>query len=77
MRYIGTAMPILSIKHVTSYRYHRQVSFGEHRMMLRPRDDDGQTLLQSELEVTPKPRELAWRRGAAAPVMSFLLDRRR
>ena len=62
VRYIGTAMPILSIKHVTSYRYRRQVSFGEHRMMLRPRDDDGQTLLQSELEITPKPRELAWSR---------------
>ena len=49
MRYIAMAMPILSIKHVTSYRYLRPVAFGEHRMMLRPRDDDDQRLLQSEI----------------------------
>ena len=55
-------MPILSIKHVTNYRYLRPVAFGEHRMMLRPRDDDDQRLLQSDLEITPKPRELAWGR---------------
>ena len=60
--YTGMAMPILSIKHVTSYRYRRPVAFGEHRMMLRPRDDDDQRLLQSDLEMTPKPRELAWGR---------------
>jgi len=62
MRYTGMAMPILSIKHVTSYRYLRPVALGEHRMMLRPRDDDDQRLLQSDLEITPKPRELAWGR---------------
>jgi hypothetical protein len=62
MRYAGMAMSILSIKHVTSYRYRRPVAFGEHRMMLRPRDDDDQRLLQSDLEITPKPRELAWGR---------------
>jgi transglutaminase-like putative cysteine protease len=56
------AMPILSIEHVTRYRYHRSVAFGEHRMMLRPRDDDDQRLLQSELAITPEPRELAWGR---------------
>jgi transglutaminase-like putative cysteine protease len=53
-------MPILSIKHVTSYRYHQPVAFGEHRMMLRPRDDDDQKVLQCQLEITPKPRKLAW-----------------
>jgi transglutaminase-like putative cysteine protease len=62
MRYTGMAMSILSIKHVTSYRYLRPVALGEHRMMLRPRDDDDQRLLQSDLEITPKPRELAWGR---------------
>jgi transglutaminase-like putative cysteine protease len=62
MRYAGMAMSILSIKHVTSYRYLRPVAFGQHRMMLRPRDDDDQRLLQSNLEITPKPRELAWGR---------------
>ena len=56
------AMPILSIKHVTTYRYQKPVTFGEHRMMLRPRDDDDQKVLQSELEISPKPQSLAWRR---------------
>ena len=55
-------MPILSIRHVTTYRYHQPVAFGEHRMMLRPRDDDDQKVLQSELEITPLPRALAWAR---------------
>ena len=56
----GTAMPILTIRHVTTYRYKRPVAFGEHRMMLRPRDDDDQKVLYSELEITPAPRQLTW-----------------
>ena len=48
-------MPIIAIRHVTTYRYKQPVSFGEHRMMLRPRDDD-QELLESELEITPQKR---------------------
>jgi transglutaminase-like putative cysteine protease len=55
-------MPILSITHVTTYRYHQPVAFGEHRLMLRPRDDEDQKVLHSELEITPRPRELAWGR---------------
>ncbi len=31
-------MPTLTIRHVTTYRYRRPVAFGEHRMMLRPRE---------------------------------------
>jgi len=46
-------MPILSIRHVTTYHYNQPVAFGEHRMMLRPRDDDDQKILESELEITP------------------------
>ncbi len=53
-------MPILSIRHVTTYHYNRAVAFGEHRMMLRPRDDDDQRIIESELEITPSPRQLAW-----------------
>ncbi len=53
-------MPILSIRHVTTYHYHQPVAFGEHRMMLRPRDDRDQKILESELEITPTPRELNW-----------------
>jgi transglutaminase-like putative cysteine protease len=57
-------MPILSVKHVTTYRYRQPVALGEHRMMLRPRDDDDQKVLQSELEIRPQPRGLAWGRDA-------------
>jgi Bacterial transglutaminase-like N-terminal region len=35
-------MPILTVRHVTTYHYKQPVAFGEHRMMLRPRDDDDQ-----------------------------------
>jgi Bacterial transglutaminase-like N-terminal region len=52
-------MPILTIRHLTTYHYKRPVSFGEHRMMLRPRDDDDQKVLESELEITPGQLALA------------------
>jgi transglutaminase-like putative cysteine protease len=55
-------MPILSIKHVTTYQYHQPVAFGEHRMMLLPRDDHDQKVLRSEIEITPRPRQIAWTR---------------
>jgi transglutaminase-like putative cysteine protease len=53
-------MPILTIRHLTTYHYKKPVAFGEHRMMLRPRDDDDQKVLESELEITPEPSQLAW-----------------
>ena len=55
-------MPILSIRHVTTYRYNKPVAFGEHRMMLRPRDDSDQKIIEAELEITPSPKQLAWTR---------------
>jgi transglutaminase-like putative cysteine protease len=57
-------MPILNIRHVTTYRYHRPVAFGAHRMMLLPRDDNDQRVIQSELEITPTPTELTWTRDS-------------
>jgi transglutaminase-like putative cysteine protease len=53
-------MAILTIRHITTYHYRWPVSFGEHQMMLRPRDDDDQKVLESELKITPKPSQLAW-----------------
>jgi transglutaminase-like putative cysteine protease len=55
-------MPILSIRHVTTYHYHQPVAFGEHRMMLLPRDDDDQRVLHSQIEITPRPRQMSWSR---------------
>ena len=53
-------MPILTIKHLTTYHYRQPVAFGEHRMMLRPRDDGDQTVLESDLDITPAPSQLSW-----------------
>lgn len=67
-------MPILRIRHVTTYHYQQPVAFGEHRMMLRPRDDHDQKILESELEITPTPRELNWaqdRLGNHVAIASF------
>jgi transglutaminase-like putative cysteine protease len=56
----GAAMPILTIRHVTTYHYRQPVAFGEHRMMLRPRDDGDQKVLESGLDITPAPSHLVW-----------------
>ena len=53
-------MPILTIRHVTTYHYRQPVAFGEHRMMLRPRDDDDQRVLESGLDITPEPSRIDW-----------------
>jgi transglutaminase-like putative cysteine protease len=58
------AMPILSVRHETTYHYARAVAFGEHRMMLRPRDDRDQRIIEAKLEITPRPRQLTWTRDS-------------
>jgi transglutaminase-like putative cysteine protease len=55
-------MPILTIRHVTTYHYRQPVAFGEHRMMLRPRDDEDQRVLESGLDITPVPSAVEWTR---------------
>jgi hypothetical protein len=44
-------MTILSVRHVTAYRYAGPVRLGEHRMMLRPRDSNDQRLLEASLDI--------------------------
>jgi len=51
-------MPSLTIRHVTTYRYRQPVAFGEHRMMLRPRDSHDQRVIKASLEISPEPRSL-------------------
>lgn len=48
-------MPILTIHHKTEYRYARPVSFGEHRMMFRPRDGHDLRVLAEQLAIQPSP----------------------
>lgn len=53
-------MPQLAVHHVTTYRYRQPVAFGEHRIMLRPREGHDQRLLQARLAISPEPRQLRW-----------------
>jgi transglutaminase-like putative cysteine protease len=53
-------MPVLTVKHLTIYRYKQPVAFGEHRMMLRPRDYYDQKLLEAKLVITPEPTDIRW-----------------
>jgi transglutaminase-like putative cysteine protease len=53
-------MTILAVRHVTTYRYRRPVSFGEHRMMFRPRDSYDQKLIEAKLDIAPEAAHLRW-----------------
>ena len=53
-------MPFLTIRHVTTYRYKQLVAFGEHRMMLRPREGHYQRVIDAKLIITPEPSDLRW-----------------
>jgi transglutaminase-like putative cysteine protease len=53
-------MLVITVRHVTTYRYKQPVAFGEHRMMLRPRDSYDQKLLDAKLAITPEPADIRW-----------------
>lgn len=53
-------MTILSVRHLTRYRYAKRVSFGEHRMMFRPRESFDQHVLESMLRITPEPSRIRY-----------------
>ncbi len=53
-------MTMLSVRHVTEYRYRRPVRLGEHRLMSRPRDSHDLRLLETGLTVDPAPKEVRW-----------------
>jgi transglutaminase-like putative cysteine protease len=53
-------MPLLTIHHKTQYRYTHPVAFGEHRIMLRPRDGHDLRVLSNNLIITPEPMSLRW-----------------
>ena len=48
-------MPVLyEIVHTTIYHYQQPVSFGEHRVMFRPRDSHDLRVIATDLEVSPE-----------------------
>ena len=53
-------MPVLNVRHITTYRYKQAVALGEHRLMFRPRDSWDQRLLDCTLTITPKPSSTRW-----------------
>ena len=57
---IAITMPLLTIHHKTEYRYAHPVAFGEHRIMLRPRDGHDLRVLSGDLKIGPKPMRLRW-----------------
>jgi transglutaminase-like putative cysteine protease len=57
---IAETMPLLTIHHKTEYRYAHPVAFGEHRIMLRPRDGHDLRVVSNALDISPEPMSLRW-----------------
>lgn len=53
-------MPSLTLSHVTKYSYRQPVAFGEHRIMVRPRESYDQHLIDTQLTITPEPSDVRW-----------------
>jgi len=53
-------MSLLTVRHVTIYRYSQAVGLGEHRMMFRPRASHDLRLIETGLTITPTPARLRW-----------------
>lgn len=45
---------------MTRYAYRQPVSFGEHRIFVRPRESYDQHLIDAQLVIDPEPLELRW-----------------
>ncbi len=52
-------MQTLIVDHRTEYRYRRPVRFGEHRLMIRPRDSHDLRLVDSTITIAPTA-EIRW-----------------
>jgi transglutaminase-like putative cysteine protease len=50
----------LTVRHMTEYQYAEPVTFGRHRMMLRPRDSHTLRLVSTSLTIAPKPTSVRW-----------------
>ena len=53
-------MSLLTVRHVTTYRYADPVGLGEHRMMFRPRESHDLRLIEARLDIVPQPTQLRW-----------------
>jgi transglutaminase-like putative cysteine protease len=53
-------MTVLNVKHTTTYNYSKPVSFGDHRLMCRPRDSHDLRLLDTGLTLSPPAASTRW-----------------
>ncbi|MET0240580.1 MAG: transglutaminase family protein [Sphingobium sp.] len=53
-------MPFVNLSHITTYNYSQPASFGEHRLMVRPRESFDQHLIDAELIISPEPSNIRW-----------------
>lgn len=53
-------MTILNVRHRTTYQYRQPVTFGDHRLMSRPRDSHDLRLIDTTLTITPPASNLRW-----------------
>jgi len=53
-------MTLLTVRHVTRYRYRRKVRLGQHQVLFRPRDSFDQRLVACRIHINPKPSNLRW-----------------
>ena len=53
-------MALLTVRHLTVYRYSEPVEIGEHRMMFRPRESHDLRLVNTRLTIAPAPAALRW-----------------
>ena len=53
-------MALLTVRHLTVYRYSEPVGLGEHRMMFRPRESHDLRLVNTRLNITPAPARVRW-----------------
>jgi transglutaminase-like putative cysteine protease len=53
-------MTLLTVRHETVYRYSCPVKFGDHRILVRPRDSAEQRLEYFKLAISPEPVSLRW-----------------
>jgi len=51
---------LLTVRHVTTYRYACPVRLGDHHMMFRPRESHDLRLVGTRLSISPEPRSLRW-----------------
>jgi hypothetical protein len=65
-------MRLLTVRHVTTYRYSEPVRFGEHRMMFRPRESHDLRLVSTNLEIQPRPTDsMATTSSTTAAIATF------